>query len=37
MNGLMGDGSVRFLAQNIGMSTYRAIASREEGESITLD
>jgi prepilin-type processing-associated H-X9-DG protein len=37
MNVCMGDGSVRFLSQNLGMSTYRAIASRDEGESITLD
>jgi prepilin-type N-terminal cleavage/methylation domain-containing protein len=37
MNGVMGDGSVRFLSQNLGMSTYRAIASREEGESVNLD
>ena len=37
MNGVMGDGSVRFLSQNLGMSTYRAIASREEGESVNLE
>src|SRR5262245_9404962 len=33
MNVCLGDGSVRFAAQNIGMNTYRAIASRDQGES----
>ncbi len=37
MNACLGDGSVRFLSQNLSMSTYRAIASRDEGESQTLD
>jgi prepilin-type processing-associated H-X9-DG protein len=33
MNVCMGDGSVRFLNQNISMSAYRAVASRDQGES----
>jgi prepilin-type N-terminal cleavage/methylation domain-containing protein/prepilin-type processing-associated H-X9-DG protein len=37
MNVCLGDGSVRFLSQNVGMTTYRALASRDEGESQTLD
>jgi prepilin-type N-terminal cleavage/methylation domain-containing protein/prepilin-type processing-associated H-X9-DG protein len=34
MNICLGDGSVRFLNQNIGMTTYRALASRDEGENV---
>jgi prepilin-type N-terminal cleavage/methylation domain-containing protein/prepilin-type processing-associated H-X9-DG protein len=37
MNACLGDGSVRFVNQNISMITYRALASRDQGESITLD
>jgi prepilin-type processing-associated H-X9-DG protein len=37
MNATFGDGSVRFVNQTMGMSTYRAIASRDEGESDTLN
>jgi len=37
MNVCMGDGSVRFVNQNLSMVTYRALASRDEGESISLD
>jgi prepilin-type N-terminal cleavage/methylation domain-containing protein/prepilin-type processing-associated H-X9-DG protein len=33
MNVCLGDGSVRFLSQNLSMSTYRALASRDQGES----
>jgi prepilin-type N-terminal cleavage/methylation domain-containing protein/prepilin-type processing-associated H-X9-DG protein len=33
MNACFGDGSVRFVQQNLSMSTYRAIASRDIGES----
>lgn len=33
MNVCWGDGSVRFLSQNLSMTTYRAIASRDQGES----
>lgn len=35
MNVCLGDGSVRFLNQNLSMTTYRALASRDEGETIT--
>jgi prepilin-type processing-associated H-X9-DG protein len=37
MNAAFGDGSVRFVQQNIGMSTYRAIASRDIGENEALN
>jgi prepilin-type processing-associated H-X9-DG protein len=37
MNAAFGDGSVRFVNQNISMVTYRALASRDQGESVTLD
>jgi prepilin-type N-terminal cleavage/methylation domain-containing protein/prepilin-type processing-associated H-X9-DG protein len=37
MNVCLGDGSVRFLNQNLSMTTYRALASRDEGESQTLE
>ena len=37
MNVTMGDASVRFLNQNLSMTTYRALASRDEGETLTLD
>lgn len=37
MNVCLGDGSVRFLNQNLSMTTYRALASRDEGESLSLD
>jgi prepilin-type processing-associated H-X9-DG protein len=37
MNVALADGSVRFINQNLSMATYRAIASRDEGESATLD
>jgi prepilin-type N-terminal cleavage/methylation domain-containing protein/prepilin-type processing-associated H-X9-DG protein len=37
MNVCLGDGSVRFVNQNLSMSTYRALASREQGESVSLD
>lgn len=33
MNGCLGDGSVRFLNQNLSMATYRALASRDQGET----
>jgi prepilin-type N-terminal cleavage/methylation domain-containing protein/prepilin-type processing-associated H-X9-DG protein len=33
MNVCLGDGSVRFMAQNLSMTTYRALASREQGET----
>lgn len=34
MNAAMGDGSIRFINQNIDMTTYRAIGSRDQGEVI---
>jgi len=34
MNVTLGDGSVRYLNQNISMATYRALGSRDEGETI---
>jgi prepilin-type N-terminal cleavage/methylation domain-containing protein/prepilin-type processing-associated H-X9-DG protein len=34
MNVCLGDGSVRFLNQNLSMTTYRALASRDEGDTI---
>ena len=37
MNACLGDGSVRYVAQNISMVTYRALASRDQGETITLE
>jgi len=37
MNVCLGDGSVRFLNQNLSMATYRAIASRDEGEALNID
>jgi prepilin-type N-terminal cleavage/methylation domain-containing protein/prepilin-type processing-associated H-X9-DG protein len=37
MNACMGDGSVRFVNQNLSMTAYRALASRDEGESQTLE
>jgi hypothetical protein len=38
MNVTLGDASVRFISQNLSMSTYRAIASRDQGETdVTLD
>jgi prepilin-type processing-associated H-X9-DG protein len=37
MNACLGDGSVRFVAQNLGMTTYRALASRDQGESEALN
>ena len=37
MNGCFGDGSVRFVNQTFSMSTYRAIASRDQGESDNLN
>jgi len=37
MNVCLGDGSVRYVSQNISMTTYRAFASRDQGESISLD
>jgi prepilin-type N-terminal cleavage/methylation domain-containing protein/prepilin-type processing-associated H-X9-DG protein len=33
MNVCLGDGSVRFLSQNLSMTTYRALASRDQGEA----
>lgn len=33
MNACLGDGSVRFVAQNLSMTTYRSLASRDQGES----
>jgi prepilin-type N-terminal cleavage/methylation domain-containing protein len=33
MNVCLGDASVRFVSQNISMTTYRAIASRDQGET----
>ncbi len=36
-NFLMGDGSVRFLNQNVAMANYLAAASRDGGESISLN
>ena len=35
MNVCLGDGSVRFLNQNLSMTTYRALSSRDEGDTIT--
>jgi prepilin-type processing-associated H-X9-DG protein len=35
MNTCLGDGSVRFLSQNLSMNTYRALASRDLGEAET--
>jgi prepilin-type N-terminal cleavage/methylation domain-containing protein/prepilin-type processing-associated H-X9-DG protein len=35
MNAGFGDGSVRFLSQNLDMATYRALASRDGGEVIS--
>jgi prepilin-type N-terminal cleavage/methylation domain-containing protein len=37
MNVCLGDASVRFLNQNLSMTAYRALASRDEGETITID
>jgi len=37
MNACMGDASVRFINQTLSMTTYRALASRDEGEVLTLD
>jgi prepilin-type N-terminal cleavage/methylation domain-containing protein/prepilin-type processing-associated H-X9-DG protein len=38
MNVCLGDGSVRFLNQTISMATYRALASRDQGENVpTID
>jgi prepilin-type processing-associated H-X9-DG protein len=37
MNVCLGDGSVRFLSQNLGMTTYRAMASRDQGEADTVN
>jgi prepilin-type N-terminal cleavage/methylation domain-containing protein/prepilin-type processing-associated H-X9-DG protein len=37
MNVCLGDGSVRFLSQNLSMIAYRALASRDEGETQTID
>jgi prepilin-type N-terminal cleavage/methylation domain-containing protein/prepilin-type processing-associated H-X9-DG protein len=37
MNACFGDGSVRYVPQNISMVTYRALASRDQGETITLE
>lgn len=37
MNVGLGDGSVRFLSQNLSMTTYRALASRDQGESDNVD
>lgn len=37
MNACFGDGSVRYMQQNVSMSTYRAIASRDIGESEALN
>jgi prepilin-type N-terminal cleavage/methylation domain-containing protein/prepilin-type processing-associated H-X9-DG protein len=37
MNGCFGDGSVRFLNQNISMATYRSVGSRDQGESESLN
>lgn len=37
MNVGLGDGSVRFLSQTLSMSTYRALASRDQGESDSLN
>ncbi len=37
MNGCFGDGSVRFVNQNLSMATYRAVASRDQGESESLN
>ncbi len=37
MNGCFADGSVRFVNQNLSMATYRAIASRDQGESESLN
>ena len=37
MNGAFGDGSVRFLRQSLDMATYRAIASRNGGETLALN
>jgi len=34
MNVCLGDGSVRFLNQTIGIVTYKALASRDEGETL---
>jgi prepilin-type N-terminal cleavage/methylation domain-containing protein/prepilin-type processing-associated H-X9-DG protein len=35
MNVAFGDGSVRFLSQNLDMTTYRALASRDGGEVLS--
>jgi prepilin-type N-terminal cleavage/methylation domain-containing protein len=36
-NFVLGDGSVRFLSQNIDLGTYKATASRDGNESVALD
>jgi prepilin-type N-terminal cleavage/methylation domain-containing protein/prepilin-type processing-associated H-X9-DG protein len=35
MNAAFGDGSVRFLQQNLDMATYRALASKDGGEAVS--
>jgi prepilin-type processing-associated H-X9-DG protein len=35
-NFLLGDGSVRFISETIDGVTYRAMASREGGEAVTV-
>lgn len=37
MNVCLGDGSVRFVSQNLSMSTYRALSSRDEGLTESID
>ena len=37
MNVCLGDASVRFLNQTISMAAYRALASRDQGETVTID
>jgi prepilin-type processing-associated H-X9-DG protein len=36
-NFLLGDGSVRFVRETVDLTAYRAMATREGGETLTID